>query len=193
LDFSDQSLLEAKNAANGFYDLFTRLKESDDRATADKELMGVIERCRVAFLEAMDDDFNTPVAIAQLQRLKSDVNKLLSQGLSTKARKIAREGFRSLGSCLGLLQLDKWQFVGGIVVTPAVASLMLKAFAPTVMVGQVSPETELSEVQIERQIAERLDAKKKKNFAQADEIRKSLASHGIVIEDKPDGTSRWKR
>jgi cysteinyl-tRNA synthetase len=57
----------------------------------------------------------------------------------------------------------------------------------------IQPHTELSEVQIEQQIAERLDAKKKKNFAQADEIRKSLASHGILIEDKPDGTSRWKR
>jgi cysteinyl-tRNA synthetase len=193
LDFSDQALLEAKNAADAFYDLFMRLKESEDRATADKGLMEAIGRCRVAFREAMDDDFNTSVALAALQRLKSDVNKLLSQGLSTEARKIAREEFRSLGNSLGLLQLDKWQFVGGIVVTPGVASLTLTTFAPTVMVGQVSPEIELSEVQIEQQIAERLDAKKKKNFARADEIRKSLAARGIVIEDKPDGTSRWKR
>ncbi len=193
LDFSDQSLSEAKNAADGFYGLFTRLREPEERTTADKGLMEVIERCRVAFREAMNDDFNTSVAIAELQRMKSDVNKLLGLGLSTEARKIAREEFRSLGNNLGLLQLDKWQFVGGIVVTPGVASLKLTTFAPTVMVGQVSSEIELSEVQIEQQIAERLDAKKKKNFAQADEIRKSLASHGIVIEDKPDGTSRWKR
>jgi cysteinyl-tRNA synthetase len=193
LDFSDQSLQEAKNAADGFYDLFMRLKESEERTMADKGLMEVVERCRVAFREAMNDDFNTSVAIAELQRMKSDVNKLLGLGLSTEARKIAREEFRSLGNNLGLLQLDKWQFVGSIVVTPGVASLTLTTFAPTVMVGQVSPEIELSEVQIEQQIAERLDAKKKKNFAQADEIRKSLASRGIVIEDKPDGTSRWKR
>ena len=194
LDFSDKSIEEAKNALNGFYELLViRLVEPEERTSADKGLMEVIERCRVAFREAMDDDFNTSVALAALQRLKSDVNKLLNQGLSTEARKIAREEFRSLGNNLGLLQLDKWQFVGGIVVTPGVASLTLTTFAPTIMVGQVSPEIELSEVQIEQQIAERLDAKKKKNFAQADEIRKSLASHGIVIEDKPDGTSRWKR
>ncbi|TKB65482.1 MAG: cysteine--tRNA ligase [Nitrospira sp.] len=136
---------------------------------------------------------NTSVAIAELQRMKSDVNKLLGLGLSTEARKIAREEFRSLGNNLGLLQLDKWQFVGGIVVTPGAASLKLTTFAPTVTVGPVSPKIELSEDQIEQQIAERLDAKKKKDFARADEIRKSLASHGIVIEDKPDGTSRWKR
>jgi cysteinyl-tRNA synthetase len=194
LDFSDKSIEEAKNALNGFYDLLVkRLDEPGERAAGDKGLMEVIKRCRAAFRAAMDDDFNTPMAIAALQRLKSDVNKLLSQGLSTEAQDIAKKEFRSLGEVLGLFQLDKWQFVGGIVVTPGVASLTLTTFASTVMVGQVSPEIELSEVQIEQQIAERLDAKKKKNFAQADEIRKSLASHGILIEDKPDGTSRWKR
>ena len=192
LDFSDQGLREAKYAADGFYDLFTRLKESEDQATADKGLMDAIERCRAAFRKAMDDDFNTSMAIAELQRWKSDVNKLLGQGLSTEARKVAREEFRSLGKVLGLFQLEKWQF-GGIVVTPGVASLTLTTFAPTVTVGPVSPKIELSEAQIEQLIAERLNAKKKKNFAQADEIRRSLASHGIVIEDKPDGTSRWKR
>ena len=77
--------------------------------------------------------------------------------------------------------------------TPGAASLKLTTFAPIVTVGPVSPKIELSEDQIEQQIAERLDAKKKKDFARADEIRKSLTSHGIVIEDKSDGTSRWKR
>ncbi len=70
LDFSDKSIEEAKNALNGFYDLFTRLKESEERATADKGLMEVIERCRVAFREAMDDDFNTSVAIAELAAIE---------------------------------------------------------------------------------------------------------------------------
>jgi cysteinyl-tRNA synthetase len=47
--------------------------------------------------------------------------------------------------------------------------------------------------QIEERIAQRLEARKKKDFARADEIRKSLAAQGIIVEDKPDGTSRWKR
>jgi cysteinyl-tRNA synthetase len=51
------------------------------------------------------------------------------------------------------------------------------------------PKTE----EIEHLIAERLEARRKKEFAKADEIRKSLEAHGIIIEDKPDGTSRWKR
>ena len=199
LDFSDQSLLEAKNAANGFYDLFTRLKESDDRATADKGLREVIERCRAAFRQAMDDDFNTSVAIAELQRLKSDVNKLLSQGLSTEARIRAREEFLALGNNLGLFQLEKWLFneiVGtdaleaqaatvtgtGTMITPGTGALQISGVASS-----------LINEEIEGKLIERDEARKQKNFKKADEIRQFLASHGIVIEDKPDGTSRWKR
>ena len=196
LDFSDQSLLEAKNAANGFYDLFTRLKESEDRATADKGLMQAIDRCKVAFREAMDDDFNTSVAIAELQQLKSDVNKLMSQGLSTEARKIAREEFRSLGNVLGLFQLDKWQFAeplppGKFIFAMQEAGQHYKPSGSSVW----SPAQggSISDEEIEEKRRERDEARKQKDFKKADEIRQFLASRGIVIEDKPDGTSRWKR
>ena len=195
LDFSDKSIEEAKNALNGFYDLFTRLKESEDRAAGDKGLMEAIERCKVAFREAMDDDCNTPMAIAAFQGMRSGVNKLLDQGLSTEARRIAREEFRSLGNCLGLFQLDQWKFGNATSPIPfRTTRLEVLSGEPRLVPPQFfQPKTELSNEQIEQLIAERLDAKKKKNFAQADEIRKSLASHGIVVEDKPDGTSRWKR
>ena len=175
LDFSDQSLNEAKNAANGFYDLFKRLEEKEESTTADKGLMPVIEERKVAFRDAMDDDFNTSVAIAVLQRLKGDLNELLSQGLSTEARKIAREEFRSLGNNLGLFQLESWQFKRNIVLKAEPGSY------------------QISGKEIELKVAERDEARKQKDFKKADEIRQFLASHGIVIEDKPDGTSRWKR
>jgi cysteinyl-tRNA synthetase len=175
LDFSDQSLNEAKNAANGFYDLFARLNESEDSATADKGLMAAIAERKVAFRDAMDDDFNTPVAIAVLQRFKGDLNALLSQGLSTEARKIAREEFRSLGNNLGLFQLESWQFKRNVVLS-------------------AEPDSyQISGKEIELKVAERNEARKQKDFKKADEIRQSLAADGIVIEDKPDGTSRWKR
>ena len=185
MDFSDQALQEARQALEGFYGLFNRLREPETNTVGDKDLSSFVTRARESFRKAMDDDFNTSVAIAELQRLKSDVNKLLSQGLSTDARRIAREEFRSLGTSLGLLQLDNWQFRN--------QNVPLTGVEASVTGGQISPKTELSEEEIEQQIAERRDAKKKKNFAQADEIRKALAARGIVIEDKPDGTSRWKR
>ena len=207
LDFSDVGLLEAKNAADGFYNLFKRLKELEVKTTADKDLPGVMERCRVAFCEAMDDDCNTPVAISELQRLKSDVNKLLSQGLSTEARKIARNEFRFLGNNLGLFQLDEWQF--GPFVVP-IGQAMETDMALPISVGQAKVKTigqvtetdtalsirvksPMTDVEIEKSLQERNEARKQKDFKKADEIRQFLASRGIVIEDKPDGTSRWKR
>ena len=51
----------------------------------------------------------------------------------------------------------------------------------------------LTDSEIDGKVSERNEARKQKDFKKADEIRQSLASHGIVIEDKPDGTSRWKR
>jgi cysteinyl-tRNA synthetase len=204
LDFSDQSLKEAKNALNGFYELLvTRLVEPEERTSADKGLMEVIERCRVAFREAMDNDFNTSVAIAELQRLKGDVNKLLSQGLSTEARKIARDEFRSLGNNLGLFQLEQWQF-GQM---PFRSTLATDMPPPTPMsrVSEMSQITQsgtsellraqsLADAEIQLKVDERNEARRQKDFKKADEIRQALfATHGIVIEDKPDGTSRWKR
>ncbi len=171
LDFSDHALKEAKNAVNGFYDLFARLAETGGNASGDTGLDPAIERCTTAFRTAMDDDFNTPMAIASLQGLRSDVNKLLADGLSTPARAKAREAFRSLGGVLGLFRLDHWIF--------------------NVEAGGPYPLT--SEVEIEKQIAERTEAKRRKDFKRADAIRAELAAQGIIIEDKPDGTSRWKR
>jgi cysteinyl-tRNA synthetase len=164
-------LQEARQVLEGFYGLFNRLSESETSTVGDKDLSSCVDRARESFRKAMDDDFNTSVAIAELQRLKTDVNKLLSQGLSTELRKIAREEFRSLGNNLGLFQLDKWHYT-------------LKA---------ESDSYDISRGEIDLKIAERNEARKQKDFKKADEIRQFLASHGIVIEDKPDGTSRWKR
>jgi cysteinyl-tRNA synthetase len=188
LDFSDQALREAKNALNGFYDLFRRLAEPGVNGRSDQGLSQATNHCRVAFKSAMDDDFNTPIAIAALQRLRSDVNKLLGNGLTTESRQKAREEFRLLGDNLGLFSLDldaKWQF--------GEQAIPLRGLEIRVIPGQLSVRPEPSDMEIEQLIAERNEARRKKDFARADEIRKSLASQGIIVEDKPDGTSRWKR
>src|SRR5437867_1894951 len=111
LDFSDQGLREAKYSLDGFYDLFNRLKETaKTEGPVNEKLTTVMERTRFAFEQAMDDDFNTPAAIAELQGFRSEANKLLETGLSTQAREQARQTFRLLGSVMGLFQLEKWQF-----------------------------------------------------------------------------------
>jgi cysteinyl-tRNA synthetase len=209
LDFSDQSLREAKNALNGFYDLFARLAETGQGSVGiDEESYHMeINYTRESFRRGMDDDLNTPVALAELQRLKSDVNKLLSQGLSTEARKIAREEFRSLGNVLGLFQLDTWQFNAPVKHPHSQTHLLAErqqAEAAALDPGtrellfrrRKLPPSDLSVLTdevIEEKLVERNEARKQKDFKKADEIRQFLASHGIAIEDKPDGTSRWKR
>jgi len=173
LDFSDQGLREAKYALDGFYDLFNRLKETAKlEDSVNDKLTTAIERTRSAFEQAMDDDFNTPAAVAELQGFRSAVNKLLEVGLSTEAREQARQLFRSLGSVMGLFQLGKWQFKVDL---------------------SDSGVSGLDEKEIEEKVKERNEARTQKDFKKADEIRQLLASRGIVIEDKPDGTSRWKR
>ncbi len=187
LDFSDQALKEAKRALNGFYDLLiTRLTEPEMNSTADKELPAMIERVRSAFRASMDDDLNTPGAIAAFHGLKSEINKLINQGLSTGARRTAKEEFRSLGGHLGLFQLQQWDF--NVRVEPKAADLVLTTFAPTVTVAK-----QITSEEIDGKVAERIEAKKRKDFKRADEIRAELKSFGITVEDKPDGTSRWKR
>jgi len=194
LDFSDQSVHEAKNALDGFYDLFKRLRE-DEQGTLDEEARTIIDRARLAYRQKLDDDLNTPMALAVLQNMKTNVNIRLERW-SNESRKQTRAAFREFGAVLGLFQLEpeQWQFnplqmsVHEVVVATDSASGSIQESAKAVGKASILTDTE-----IESQLAERLDARRKKDFAKADEIRKSLAAQGIIIEDKPDGTSRWKR
>jgi cysteinyl-tRNA synthetase len=151
--------------------LFDRLRETEHNAAADEDLFSSLSRTREAFKIAMDNDLNTPMAVAELQKLRSNVNKLVEVGISTEARRRARDEFRALGGVLGLFQSDEWDY--GVKADTGVYELQVAV--------------------IEAKLSERNEARKRRDFAKADEIRTSLAAQGIIIEDKPDGTSRWKR
>jgi len=180
LDFSDQSLKEAKNALNGFYDLFERLNESAPvHSAGDQSMQEAMARTREAFVTAMDDDLNTPNALAALQMLRGETNKALEAGLSGEVRRMVRQEFRALGIVLGLLQTDTWRFKTQ---PQQPSSGGAGAFTDT-----------LADEDIADKLAARLAAKRSKNYQLADQLRAELASHGITIEDRPDGTSRWKR
>lgn len=188
LDFSDQSLKEAKSALNGFYDLFERLNESGPSdGAADQLLQEATARTRTAFVAAMEDDLNTPNAVAALQKLRGEANKALEAGLSGAMRREVRQEFRTLGAVLGLFQPDSWQF------NPKLAPKRVGDAASIGTEERIERKVVLSDTDIEQYLVERNEARKTKDFARADDIRKCLAQNGITIEDRPDGTSRWKR
>jgi len=142
-------------------------------------MRGLLAETREAFVVAMDDDLNTPNAVAALQKLRGESNKALEVGLSGEMRHAVRQEFRALGEMLGLLQLDSWQF-----------KPQLPPASPDV---ESKKNALLSDADVAAKVAARLEAKKAKNYGLADQLRAELTSQGITIEDRPDGTSRWKR
>jgi cysteinyl-tRNA synthetase len=135
----------------------------------------------------MDDDFNTPKVLGAFHELRSGINKLLLKGLSEQARKTIIDSLRKYGKPLGLFQLEVTQW-NGIVVKPEPVVIKLEV-PPVKVVGGTQDEN----AWIEQQINLRNEARAKKDFATADKIRQELDEKKITLEDRPDGTTRWKR
>jgi cysteinyl-tRNA synthetase len=189
LNFSEKSLPEAKAAMDTIYGLIQRLEEYDSQESnqGDEDCAQVLKDFAKKFHESMDDDFNTPKALGAFHELRGEVNKLLVKGLSDKIRKYVVEGLRKYGRPLGLFQLGVNQW-NAIVYRPEPVPIELKVPPPKFVVGR-SNETEW----IQQQIQFRNEARAKKDFSTADTIREELADQGIILEDRPDGTTRWKR
>ncbi len=171
IDFSDQALRQARAGLSNFYDLFLRLEEiTVSKGAADEEVGSALKAVAADFERAMDDDFNTPAALAALQTFRSELNTKLAAGLSSAVAQQALTAIRRYGAVLGLFQVParEWEF-------------------------RESVGTALDDAEIERQIAERNNSRRRKDFARADEIRKALAAQGVILEDRRDGTTRWKR
>ncbi len=143
--------------------ILTRLYTALKETQADDLPVDWQEATAVRFREAMDDDFNASLALSYLSELVNDVNR-------EKSARLAGQ-LKGLGGVLGILQRDPQAFLQG---------------APC-------DGEEMSAAQVEQAIAARLDAKKAKNFSEADRIRADLLAAGIILEDKPSGQTEWRR
>jgi cysteinyl-tRNA synthetase len=158
IDYSEQSLLEAKV---GLERMYTSLQ---GQALAGEYLPSTYSE---RYQEAMDDDFNTPVAISVLFDLVRELNK--AKAAEADNAPILAKELSVLAELLGLLLQDPEYFLKNSVVNDGI-----------------------SEEEIDALIAERIQARKDKNFARSDEIRDSLADQGITLLDTREGTS-WTR
>ncbi|WP_036166108.1 cysteine--tRNA ligase [Massilia sp. 9096] len=174
LNYSDAHIDDAKGALTRLY---TALSEVDTGAEAVE--VDWTETHAQRFRDAMNDDFNTPLAVAELFDLASEVNR-------TGSVEAARQ-LKALGGVLGLLQDIPRDFLQGRRTVHATANMTgVSALAAA---GTVTSE----EDRINDAIARRAAAKKARNFQEADAIRAELTGAGIVLEDKPDGSTNWRR
>ncbi len=182
VNFSNQGVSEAKAALDNLYGLFQRLQEpAPQDVKEDADIQPRLAQFAKAFEVAMDDDFNTPKAFAEFQQLRTEINQMLLEGLSDVSRKQVQEIFRRCGEPVGLFQLPENEWVSRPLVFGQVSETMQ------------DEKKELTDEWIQEQIQHRAQARLQKDFAAADQIRKALAAQGIILEDRPDGTTRWKR
>src|SRR5690606_14998311 len=121
------------------------------------------------FAAAMDDDFNTPEALAVLQGLATELNRAKAAGDGARSARLAGE-LRHLGGVLGLLQQPPEQFLRKQRRQPQAAASHRESAAQ-----DAAPAPSLSEAEIEALVAERAAARKAKNFQESDRIRDVLA------------------
>ncbi|WP_374565001.1 cysteine--tRNA ligase [Nitrosomonas sp.] len=158
LNYSDQHLKDTKLALDRLY---IALK---DAGSFDTPAIDWNNQHAQKFKAAMEDDFNTPDAIAVLFELANELNKT---GAKNGAALL-----KALGGLLGLLQQNPVDYLQ----------------STSAVVGAAS----LTHEQIESLIQQRIEARKAGRYAEADEIRKDLQQQGVILEDGPQGTT-WRR
>lgn len=166
VNFSDFALKEAKTTLSRFYHAFKAYQQVYGTKMVTTLDTSFVER----FNAGMSDDFNTAEAIAVLFEIIKELNRAVKEENEAQAT-IFYSTLRHLTNILALVQYDVDEF--------------LKSDIGQEQLG-------LSEAEIEDLIQQRVDAKKNKDFANADAIRQSLLDQGVVLEDTRQGTV-WRR
>jgi cysteinyl-tRNA synthetase len=172
INYSEAQLTQADETLLGLYRALADRGSAyapdagDLRSVAE---MRAVAEIRGRFDAAMDDDFNTPDALAVMQGAARDLNSAKDTGRHADAAALAA-ALRDMGGVLGLLQQP-----------------------PSEYLKRGVGEAQLTDLQVDALIEARRAARKKKDFAESDRVRDALASAGIVLEDKPDGSTGWRR
>lgn len=170
LNFTEKSLDEAEEALSRFYETLFRLKNTPSGKTPLPE-----SRLIPHFEKEMNDDFNAAkfigILFEKIRRFNAWLDK--NPDVEEKSRNLFFEELQKVGAVLGLFGQEPDQF------------LELRK-QKHLKVSTLSAE------QIEKKIADRLQARSAQDFKKADEIRQELLQQGIELRDQPDGTTSWR-
>lgn len=178
IDFSDQNLKEARHGLTRFYEGLHAAAQVLEQCDIDTSEVNEGRELQERFQSAMDDDFNTAQAIGFLFDGVRNMNRLMSEKkFRKKADKVAAVNalyhtLQKLGGVLGLLGSEPGTWL---------ERQKMAALA----------DMDISAEVIEEKIAERLQARKEKDFARSDAIRDELEARGILLLDSAEGTD-WK-
>jgi len=156
LNFSAELLDQARATLDSLYSTLRDVRD----IKVDREVCLAEE----PFYRALNDDLNTPIAIAEMHALAKQLHKARPDDKATLKSRIL-----AAGNMLGILEQD-----------------------PALWLQEATSDDAISAVAIEALIKERHDAKLAKNYARADEVRAVLLAQGVVLEDSREGT-QWKR
>ena len=181
IEFSDEQLREIEASIDRCYTAIIRLHdvlETEPRKTGltkpGERFQETLREFRGKFEEAMDDDFNTALALGHFFELIRETNKFLDSRPSTKQEMDLLHEVRKLiieiSNVMNVLRKSPHDWY--------VSLMRVKGIG-------------LSETEIQEKIAERREARQKKDWGRADEIRNELAEKGVILEDKKERTD-WK-
>jgi len=171
IDFTDKKLKDAETSLERLYNTLESLEKAMERASerepteTERAFEKRVEELRTGFAEAMDEDFNTPQALAAFFNLSREINRFLEEQKHVSAGLLKRvyEGFLELGKVLGLFQKERARKVGE------------KLFGDLVNLL----------------VALREDLRRKGDYKLSDEVRAKLRELGVVVEDTSEGP-KWK-
>jgi len=171
VDFTDERLKGAEASLRRFYNTLDSLEDAikisvkRELTSGEKDFNDIVEKLRGEFVKVMDEDFNTPQALAALFEMSKEINRFLDEQKQVSIELLEKvyDCFSELGKALGLFQKEKTKQIGGKIADDLVQLLF-----------------DLRE-----------ELRKKGDYGLSDEIRAKMKKLGLVIEDTAEGP-KWK-